>query len=763
MRDSVEPGRDRSGHATLKLSIAIVSVLVVWAAMGVARQAFLLTPGLRARHFASLDWTGEPAHSQIDSHVSTDSLRRGWDFTPPDAFSARWSGYLYVDRGGTYTFATTSDDGSEVYVDGRLVVDNGGRPGLVARTGRTALEAGSHAILINYLNAGGAYQLEWRWAYEGEPLSDVPAWRLSTKPRGVAALWLVRVVDWLWPFGGALLIALVGRLVFVRRWWPKRSERAAHAPFAWRPAALCLALFVAAAVLQTWPLATHPAHLSRNDNADTMLNEWTIAWVAHELPRAPLHLFDANMFYPERHTLAYSETLFVQGVMAAPLLWLGASPVLAYNLVLLAGFILTAWAMCLVVARWTDDWFAGAAAGMMFAFNAHTLTRLPHLQAQHAEFFPLSLLAFDALLVRPRWRTAAWLAVAFALASLTSVYLMVFTAIALGVAFLVRPEDWANARGLALAPRLIFAGLLAGVILLPFLLPYWELRASGFSRSLDEAGFFAATVKDYVTNPGRFHPWVGGGSALFPGFVALALAAVAVASGRALRDARARMCLAFGICGVVLSFGPAVAPGYAFLFETVPLLQGIRTTSRFGYLGIAAVAVLGGYGLAILRRSLASSVSIRRTVSLAVVVLAFLDPFAAPIPYERFDGIRPIYVIPAGNPHAVVAELPLAPPERQFRDAQALLNSTANWRPLLNGYSGFTPPSYVRTFDTINRFPSPDSLAALRAAGVTDVFVHTDQFDPSSLDAIRRESSLHQVAADASVVLYTLAAPVGYR
>lgn len=69
----------------------------------------------------------------------------------------------------------------------------------------------------------------------------------------------------------------------------------------------------------------------------------------------------------------------------------------------------------------------------------------------------------------------------------------------------------------------------------------------------------------------------------------------------------------------------------------------------------------------------------------------------------------------------------------------------------------------MRTFDTINRFPSPDSLAALRAAGVTDVFVHTDQFDPSSLDAIRRESSLHQVAADASVVLYTLAAPVGYR
>ena len=164
------------------------------------------------------------------------------------------------------------------------------------------------------------------------------------------------------------------------------------------------------AVVHTWPLATAPGRLSRNDNGDTVLNEWTIAWIAHEVVRDPLHLFDANVFHPERHTLALSEHLFVPAIMGAPVLWLGASPVLAYNLLLIAGFALTGFACCVVVSRWTGDWIAGVVAGSLMAFNAHTLTRLPHLQAQHLEFLPLAFVALDGVLRRRRVRDALWLA-----------------------------------------------------------------------------------------------------------------------------------------------------------------------------------------------------------------------------------------------------------------------------------------------------------------------------------------------------------------
>ena len=102
-----------------------------------------------------------------------------------------------------------------------------------------------------------------------------------------------------------------------------------------------LALFVVLAVLHTWPLASAPGTLSRNDNGDFILHEWIMAWVSHQVVTNPLHLFDANIFYPEPYTLAYSDHLFVQSMLGAPFLWAGASPVLVHNLVLMAGFALT--------------------------------------------------------------------------------------------------------------------------------------------------------------------------------------------------------------------------------------------------------------------------------------------------------------------------------------------------------------------------------------------------------------------------------------
>ena len=126
----------------------------------------------------------------------------------------------------------------------------------------------------------------------------------------------------------------------------------------WRRHAAALAVSAGLAVLHTWPLASDIAGLSRLDNADTALNTWIVSWVAHQLPRDPGHVFDAPIFHPERRTLAYSEHLLAQGAMAVPLRAAGLSPTATYNLLVLAGFTLSAWAMWCLVAGWTGDWAA---------------------------------------------------------------------------------------------------------------------------------------------------------------------------------------------------------------------------------------------------------------------------------------------------------------------------------------------------------------------------------------------------------------------
>jgi len=513
-----------------------------------------------------------------------------------------------------------------------------------------------------------------------------------------------------------------------------------------RLAAGALAACLALAVLHTWPLATRPGVLSRHDNADAMLNEWIVAWVAHQAPRAPLRLFDANIFHPEARSLAFSEHMTVQGLMGAPVFWLGGSPLLASNLLVIAGLALSAWAMWLLVARWTGSRAAGAVAGTLIAFNAHTLTRLPHLQALHVEFIPVVLLALDRLLVERRARDAVLLGVACALQGLTSNYLLVFTAVAVAVGAAVRLNEWRRPAPVRAAALLGLAAAIAAALLAPFLYPYYLTQhEQGLTRSLEEVALYSSTWRDYLSTAGRLHyaAWshrfLEGSTALFPGVVALALAGVAVASKPGLREPRIRMAAAIGAAGVALSFGPSL-PGYAALYRWVPLLQGVRGAARFGFLALVAVAMLAGFGVAALRARYGG----RRwwPVLLAVLIAAVnAEALRAPIAFRPFDGIPRIYQALRDPSVRAVAEFPFFQPEAIHRNAPYVLNSTAYWKPLVNGYSGFVPRSYFGIAAALRDFPGDRSRAELQRLGVSHVVVHLDAYGDragemaSSLDA----------------------------
>jgi PA14 domain-containing protein len=744
----------------------LIALLVTSGVAAAARTTLQVTHGLTAEYFADDPRTGgAPAARVVTPAISTEQLRDHWRGSPPSVFSARWFGYLTVRRPGLYTFATSSDDGSSLSVDGTLVVNNGGVHGEETRMGRVWLDRGPHFVLLEYAQAGGDYAMNWAWARDGGSLSAVPPWALSPGRVPYWKVMLARALDWLrlstiWLFVLGCSFVALQYLAAVQI--VAGDERDIARPLQGRRPVLdivSLALFIALAILHTWPLASDPARLSRNDNGDTMLNEWTLAWFAHQAPRDPLHLYDANIFYPERRTLAYSEAMIVQSAIGAPIRWLGAGPVLVYNLVLLAGFVLTGWTMSLVIAKWTGDWIAGLASGILIGFNAHTLTRIPHLQAHHVEFLPLALFALDRLLRQQSARHAISLSLWFTLQALTSVYLLVFTAVAMIAATLARPEDWWGRRSSAVFRQAMLAAGLAGVILLPFLLPYWHLyEEQGLSRSLAEVRMYSASWTDYLMTPGRLHyAWwshrFGRGTALFPGFVGLGLTGLAIWLGGAMKNQRARMCLAAGLCGVLLSFGPKL-PGYAMLYEFVPPLHAIRAAARFGYLGIVAVAMVGGFGLAELRRRLPGRIA--RPLSVLVLVLAALEPFAAPLGLKRAADISPIYRQVRSEPGAIVVEMPFPSPRAVFVNAQYMLNSTAHWKPILNGYSGFVPGSYRVHSELLSGFPDATSIAALQALGVTHVFVHLGSYGADSVRRIDTTAALRKMAQEGTIALYRL-------
>ena len=558
-------------------------------------------------------------------------------------------------------------------------------------------------------------------------------------------------------------------------------------PGAWRRELSALALFALLAAAHTWPMASAPGRWCRNDNGDALLNEWALAWVAHQAVTDPLHLFDANIFHPERRTLALSEHLVPQAAMVAPLLWAGASPVLAHNVALLLGFTLTAWAMCHLVVRWTGSWPAGLVAGSLAAFNAHTLTRLTHLQAQHLEFLPLALLAFDRLLetaglhpsaaaneTQPAqaeetaakanlWdgvghavKTGAW----FALQGLTSGYFLVFSSVAMAAAAAARAPEWIGRRARRALPLLLLAAVTAAVLLLPFMLPYRFVRQEyQLVRSLREITNFSAVATDYLATGGRVHwPWAGGffrGDGLFPGVVGLLAAATAVVTGLAFRDRRARMWLAIATVTFALSFGTRFAP-YEWLFRHVPLFDAIRAPIRFGQFTLLGVAALGGFGVAWWLGRIASK-RVRVAAAVALLVAVNAEAWRAPLGYFEYRGETRILRRLAAQDGAVVAYFPFfSLPGQVGLNARYMLWSTSNWKPMLNGYSGHMPPSFYRNAAGVRTFPLPDSIEHLRSAGVTHVVVDTSELSAPRLALLPQAPGLIFLAAEGQIRLYAL-------
>jgi hypothetical protein len=519
-----------------------------------------------------------------------------------------------------------------------------------------------------------------------------------------------------------------------------------------------VAVFLVLAAIHTWPLVANPAVLSRVDNGDYLLNAWIMAWVVHQGVRDPAHLFHANIFYPEPRTLAFSEHLLPQSVLAAPVLWAGGSPVLAYNLVLLAGLVLSAWAMCTVVTRWTDDWWAGLLSGSLLAFNAHSLTRLSHIQVQHVQYLPLALLALDQLLQRPRARNAVRLAAWSALQALTSGYMLVFTAVGLAAAVAARARELTR-RSLG---WLAVAAVLAALVVGPFLIPYWLVRRDqGLVRPLQEISDYSATWVEYVTTAGRLHmltplKWgylEGRGSdTLFPGIVATLLAVVACATGVAWKDRRARMCLAIAIAGVFLSFGPRTGV-YLWLYDHVPVFQGIRVVARFGFLALFGIAALAGFTLAAGRRRAS-------WLGPLLLVLVNVEALRAPLWYQRFEGIRPVYrAVARLEDPVVLAEFPFYRPADFYGNAQYMLASTAHWKPMVNGYSGFMPLRYRRLAEAMHVFPDPAATDLLREAGVTHVVIHRNLFGEGRdllLETMARSGEFALVTGDENIKVYQL-------
>ena len=92
-----------------------------------------------------------------------------------ERYAIKLQGYIRVPVDGLYEFALSSDDGSNLEIGERVVVNNDGLHGDEQRTGMIALRKGLHPIVVRYFQGGGgaSLSLRYRWS-DQDPWIPVP-------------------------------------------------------------------------------------------------------------------------------------------------------------------------------------------------------------------------------------------------------------------------------------------------------------------------------------------------------------------------------------------------------------------------------------------------------------------------------------------------------------------------------------------------------------------------------------------------------------
>ena len=505
---------------------------------------------------------------------------------------------------------------------------------------------------------------------------------------------------------------------------------------------LAAAGFVLLSLVYTYPLVRDPARANRFDSPDAMFTAWTLSWDLHQLGNDPRHLFDANIFYPEKATLAYSENLLAGALMVAPLGLFTDNPILLLNIALLAALATSGLAAFVLAHHMTGSNLGAALAGVIFAFAPYRWAHIPHLQLQLAFALPLSFYfarrlregaSVNRVPAIPNESSRGdatvtgivGLGLSVAAAFGSSGYYAIFLLTALPfvvITELMSAEVTVRFRTMR---RLAMAGLIGAAASAPLALPYAGKLQTGTARAFETAEQYSAGWTEYVSSFSKLHFFLPKAEEpLFPGFVAIALVLVAlVASFRkrtALRDEW--MLAGVGLLGIVLSLGPSGGL-FSLLFRFFPPYQGLRVPSRAGILFLFAVAVLAAYGLARIRQK-------RLRMALFVVVAA--ECYAGPLPWSfEVPTIPPIYQHLADSAESgAVVELPLPHPNHFQDNARYVYRSIFHWRPLVNGYSGFVPPSYREAFRVLMRRDLSEGLRTMSSKGVRFVLVHSNRLGP---------------------------------
>jgi hypothetical protein len=502
---------------------------------------------------------------------------------------------------------------------------------------------------------------------------------------------------------------------------------------------------VALAVLVTWPLVLHMSSRISPDLGDPVRTAWQVAYVGHALLHDPLHLFNANAFYPHPLSLAFSDSLLGYG----PVAFFGSGTVAAlvrYNLIFL--FI---WSLCFVGAYLLGRELglrklAAAAAGAAFAYAPYRVTEAGHFQVISSGGIALALFLLlrgyrrrsRALLIAG-WLVSAWqISLGFTL-GLQFAYLLAVLAVLAAIYWLRagRPE----------LPRTLVAITCIGMLVVGAVTIYQARPYLKISHDYPTAKRTIREVKNYssgpaawlsassenrvwgsVTSGARDHVHSKNEDVFFPGGLILLLALVGLAAPLYTRRLRIGLAVGVVVCAVFALGLGLTGAGYPYrlLYDYAPGWDGVRVPGRIFTLATLFLALLAGAGAQLLSGKLGALLGRARVrVSLTAASAAVGVVLVIGIVGEGAGHMaHPLVPQPARAEVGLPGPL-LDLPTDGTLDRVWQYFSTNGFYKIPIGNSTFDMPSVDDLRGGMRNFPDKASVEKLRYYGIRTVVLHT--------------------------------------
>lgn len=529
---------------------------------------------------------------------------------------------------------------------------------------------------------------------------------------------------------------------------------------------LCsLLLFTLAALYITFPLILHFSS-TVTGLGDELVITWIQNWVIHALMTNPLHLFQADIYYPFHNALAYSDAFLPTSVLAAIPLFIFKEPIVTFNFTQITSFLLLGFCTYILSYFLTKNFLASVLSGMLLIFSPVAIDKHVHLQILAIEAVPLAMLFFIRFLQSTKTKFLLWSLIFFVLQTYNSFmpgYFILFAYFFLLLSFFFKDKRQSLR---FLTKQKIFLVVFSFLLIIPIATPYLQVSHEfHYTRDIRDAIHFAIQPEDllYAGSFSRLQPLLlkipitqtSKYGEVKPGFLGLTLTILTVLTCFFAYQQRKKIkqywifysLLATAFTGLVISLGPAlhinrltihkpfpIILPYTLLYYVLPGFQGFRNAARWEMLFLICIVVCVAVAITVILHRF----SIRKQIIIYIVlIVATIAEYNFPMHFEQVPQIayfpQEYHWLKTTPINTKIIEMPIynwSMLPYSFGEQVRGYYNAYYFRTTMSGFSGFSPPPWqVMVTHLLATFPNNTSLQTLKQLEITYIVVHKTEFD----------------------------------